>query len=341
MKKREAVEMLESRDILSAGRAADELRREMHPDGRVTFVIDRNINYTNICSSRCRFCAFHRDGEGAYVISDEELARKIRETVEIGGTQILLQGGLHPELKIDFYVRMLRFIKANFDIHIHGFSPPEITHIARQGGMDTAAVLEQLHAAGLDTIPGGGAEILSNRVRRQISPRKCTAAEWLDVMRTAHSMGIRTTATMMFGHCETVRERVEHLESIRALQEETGGFTAFIPWTFQPQNTDMAQTPAVGAFEYLKTLAVSRLYLDNIENIQASWVTQGAKIAQVALRFGANDMGGTMLEENVVRAAGVNFRMSIGEIIRVIRDGGFSPAQRDCYYNILAARAPD
>ncbi len=328
--------MLKCRDLVSLGKAADGMRRSLHPEGRVTFVVDRNINYTNICSSQCSFCAFWRLKDGAYVITEDELARKIRETIDLGGTQILLQGGLHPELKIDFYVRMLRFIKRNFDIHIHGFSPPEIIHIAGQSGMDVPAVLGELREAGLDTIPGGGAEILSERVRSEVSPHKCTASEWLDVMRTAHSLGMRTTATMMFGHVETVEERAEHFEAVRSLQDETGGFTAFIPWTFQPLHTRLERIRPSGAFEYLRVLAVSRLYLDNIENVQASWVTQGAKVAQVALRFGANDMGSTMIEENVVRAAGVDYRISVDEIIRIIREAGFRPARRDCYYNVLA-----
>ncbi len=328
--------MLKCRDLISLAKAADGVRRSLHPEGRVTFVIDRNINYTNLCSSQCSFCAFWRRKDGAYVITEDELAQKIRETIDLGGTQILLQGGLHPGLKIDFYVRMLRFIKRNFDIHIHGFSPPEIIHIARQSGMDMPAVLDELREAGLDTIPGGGAEILSERVRSEVSPHKCTASEWLDVMRTAHSLGMRTTATMMFGHVETVEERAEHFEAIRSLQAETGGFTAFIPWTFQPLHTRLEQIRPAGAFEYLRVLAVSRLYLDNIENIQASWVTQGAKIAQMALRFGANDMGSTMIEENVVRAAGVDYHIGIDEIVRIIREAGFRPARRDCYYNVLA-----
>ncbi|MFH1550433.1 MAG: cyclic dehypoxanthinyl futalosine synthase [Planctomycetota bacterium] len=335
LSKEAAVDLLKCRDLVSLGRAADGMRRSLHPEGRVTFVVDRNINYTNICSSQCSFCAFWRLKDGAYVITEDELARKIRETTDLGGTQILLQGGLHPELKIDFYVRMLRFIKRNFDIHIHGFSPPEIIHIAGQSGMDVPAVLGELREAGLDTIPGGGAEILSERVRSEVSPHKCTASEWLGVMRTAHSLGMRTTATMMFGHVETVEERAEHFEAVRSLQDETGGFTAFIPWTFQPLHTRLERIRPAGAFEYLRVLAVSRLYLDNIENIQASWVTQGAKVAQVALRFGANDMGSTMIEENVVRAAGVDYRISVDEIVRIIREAGFRPARRDCYYNVL------
>lgn len=331
-----ARELFNSKDILSIGAAADEVRRQLHPHGRVTYVVDRNINYTNVCVSECSFCAFHRpvgDAE-AYVLSREELADKIKETVALGGTQILIQGGLHPDLRLDFYCDMLRFIKKEFGVHVHGFSPPEIIHFARLEGASAADVISRLRSAGLDTIPGGGAEILSDRVRAEISPHKCTAREWLDVMRTAHEMGMRTTATMMFGHVESYSERVEHLTRIRDLQDSTDGFTAFIPWTYQPANTRMEGTTA-GGFEYLITLAISRLFLDNIPNIQASWVTQGSKIAQLALRFGANDLGSTMIEENVVRAAGVSFRMSLAEMRDIIEDAGFTPMQRDCYYNLI------
>ena len=331
----QALELLRSRDLIALGARADAMRRELHPDGRVTYIVDRNINYTDGCVSCCRFCAFWRDPAEAYVLSEDELAAKIEYTLALGGRQILLQGGLHPDLRIDFYERMLRFIKARFDVHIHGFSPPEIVHIAEASGLEIPATLERLRAAGLDTVPGGGAEILVERVRAQVSPGKCTAAQWLDVMRRAHRMGIRSTATMMFGHVETLQDRVEHLDAIRTLQDETGGFTAFIPWTFQPRNTALVGVRAAGAFAYLKTLAVSRLYLDNVENIQASWVTQGARVGQTALRFGANDMGGTMIEENVVRAAGVEFRMDADGLERIIRDAGFTPRRRDCYYNLL------
>jgi cyclic dehypoxanthinyl futalosine synthase len=302
----------------------------------ITYVVDRNINYTNVCVSKCKFCAFYRppDAPDAYVLSHEELARKIRETVELGGTQILMQGGLHPELRLDFYCEMLRFIRKEFGIHIHAFSPPEIIHISRIEGIEVAETLERMRTAGLDTIPGGGAEILAEGVRSEISPHKCTSDEWIDVMRTAHKIGMRTTATMMFGHREKYEDRVEHLARVRALQDETGGFTAFIPWTFQPHNTEIGGTTA-GGIEYLGTLAISRLFLDNIANIQASWVTQGSKIAQLALRFGANDLGSTMIEENVVRAAGVTFRMSLQEMREIIGDAGFAPRQRDCYYNLI------
>jgi cyclic dehypoxanthinyl futalosine synthase len=338
----EALELLRCDDLMGLGRAANAVRRSLHPDNFVTFIADRNINYTNICVSRCKFCAFWRNSEEGYVLSKEELARKVRETVEAGGTQILLQGGLHPDLRLDFYIDLVRFIKGNFSIHVHAFSPPEIIHFARLNAMPVRQVIAELREAGLDSIPGGGAEILSDSVRSHVSPHKCTADEWTAVMREAHLLGMRTTATMMFGHAESLFERVEHLRRIRDLQDETKGFTAFIPWTFQPGNTALAAEAAdesgktsVGGFEYLRTLAVSRLYLDNVPNIQASWVTQGLKIAQLALFFGANDMGGTMMEENVVRAAGVNFRANSAEILYVIKSAGFTPARRDTLYNLL------
>ena len=338
----DALEIFRSSDFLSLGAVADEIRKRLHPEGMITYVIDRNINYTNVCVSGCKFCAFFRslDAPDAYVLSHEELGRKIEETVELGGTQILMQGGLHPELRLDFYCEMLQFIKREFGIHIHAFSPPEIIHIARIEGIEIEEALERLRAAGLDTIPGGGAEILADGVRSEISPHKCTADEWIDVMRTAHKIGMRTTATMMFAHKEKYEDRVEHLVRIRALQDETGGFTAFIPWTFQPHNTEIGGITA-GGIEYLRTLAISRLFLDNFDNIQASWVTQGSKIAQLALRFGANDLGSTMIEENVVRAAGVTFRMSLQEMRGIISDAGFAPRQRDCYYKLIDKPSQD
>jgi len=329
----DAETLFASDDLAALGRAADRVRRRFHPEPIVTYVVDRNINYTNICASGCLFCAFHRpaDAPDAYVIDRETLRRKLRETVELGGTQILLQGGLHPELPLEWYEDLLRFIREESGLHVHGFSPPEIVHFARLSGLSVREVIERLRAAGLATIPGGGAEILSDRVRRRISPRKCSADEWIEVMRTAHGLGLRTTATMMFGHIETIADRVEHLRRIRDLQDETGGFTAFIPWTYQPRNTVLGGR-AVGGHEYLKTLAVARLYLDNIANIQASWVTQGREICQVALFFGANDVGSTMIEENVVRAAGVEYRLTRADLELIIRQIGREPRQRDCYY---------
>jgi cyclic dehypoxanthinyl futalosine synthase len=350
------VELLQSDDLLALGTAADAVRQRLHPENIVTYIIDRNINYTNVCVSRCSFCAFSRD-EGAadaYVLTHEELGAKIEEALALGATQVLLQGGMHPSLPLGFYLDMLRFIK-QYPIHVHGFSPPEIVHIARIAHLPLPECLERLRDAGLDTIPGGGAEILSDRVRREISPRKCSKAEWLEVMRTAHAMGMRTTATMMFGHVETPEDIAEHLIAVRELQDETGGFTAFIPWTFQPENTELGRVVAgsagilackpgsagfqpadAGGFSYLRVLAVSRIALDNIANIQASWVTQGGKLAQVALRFGANDMGSTMIEENVVAAAGVTYRLPKEEIVRLIETAGFEPRQRDTYYTVIA-----
>ncbi|MBI5188163.1 MAG: radical SAM protein [Nitrospirae bacterium] len=348
---------------------ADDIRKRLHPEGTVTFIVDRNINYTNICINRCRFCAFWRDEDDpeAYLLERDELFTKIEETVELGGTQILLQGGLHPELGLSYYIDLLNEIKKRFDINIHGFSPPEICYIADSSDLTIQETLRILRNAGLDSIPGGGAEILSDRVREVISPRKIRSNRWLEVMEKAHRLGMKTTATMMFGSIEKLEDIIEHLDVIRRLQDKTGGFTAFIPWSFQPGNTELSQqsivngqqslvetndqcpitndqtklrTPnselyAATAVEYLRILALSRLYLDNVKNIQASWVTQGLKLAQVALRFGANDFGSTMIEENVVASTGVSYRVSKEDIIRAIRDAGFRPAQRDTYYHII------
>ncbi|MCL5780857.1 MAG: dehypoxanthine futalosine cyclase [Firmicutes bacterium] len=332
----EGVALLNSSDLIALGAAADAVRQRLHPENRVTFIIDRNINYTNICGCKCRFCAFWREpGAGdAYVITREELYQKIDETIAAGGTELLIQGGLHPDLGLDYYIGLLKDIKERYDIHIHSFSPPEIWHIARKEGLSLREVLQKLKDAGLDSLPGGGAEILDNRVRKAISPEKITWEEWMEVMTTAHGLGMKTTATMMFGHVETAEERILHLVRVREAQEKTGGFTAFIPWSFQPRNTDLGGETASGV-EYLKTLAVARLMLDNVKNLQASWVTQGAKLAQVALRFGANDFGSTMLEENVVRAAGVTYRVALKEILHCIRDAGFRPAQRTTDYRII------
>jgi cyclic dehypoxanthinyl futalosine synthase len=332
----EALFLYEKADLLTLGALADKVRRLIHPEPVVTYVIDRNINYTNICISGCKFCAYYRapeDKEG-YVLSKGELAQKIEETKALGGTQILLQGGLHPDLPLSFYEDMLSFIKTGFDIHCHAFSPPEIIHLARLSGLSVNEVLSRLKAAGLDSIPGGGAEILSDRVRNIISPRKASTDEWLGVMEAAHGLGIRTTATMMFGHVETLEERIVHLMRIRELQDRTGGFTAFIPWPFQPRNTAL-NVRAATAHEYLKLLALSRIVLDNFPNLQASWVTQGPKVAQIALFFGANDFGSTMIEENVVAAAGVTHRLSEDEIKRIITEAGFLPRQRLMDYRFI------
>ncbi|MHB8306578.1 MAG: cyclic dehypoxanthinyl futalosine synthase [Candidatus Desulforudaceae bacterium] len=332
----EGVTLLGSDAFLPLGKAAYIARRQRHPEGVVTFVIDRNINYTNVCLSRCRFCAYYRDESAtdAFVLTYDQVLDKVRELLEVGGTQLLIQGGLHPHLDLDYYLGMLNAIKSRYQVHIHSFSPPEIVHLARRSGKSVKETLAVLQAHGLDSLPGGGAEILVDRVRREISPHKISWEEWMDVMLQAHSLGMRTTATMMFGTCETLEERVRHLVRLRDAQDRTGGFTAFIPWTFQPMNTELGSAGAT-AVDYLKMLAVSRLMLDNFDNIQASWVTQGPKVAQVALAFGANDFGSTMLEENVVRAAGAAYRVPLDEILRVIRDAGFRPAQRNTGYAII------
>lgn len=351
--KKEGLALLKTADLLGLGMMADDMRKALHPRANVSFIIDRNINYTNVCINQCRFCAFYRNEKDpdAYVLSKRKLFNKIKETIESGGTQILMQGGLHPELGIDYYVDLLKSIKRKFKIHVHGFSPPEITFIAKSAGLSIKDTLLTLQSAGLDSIPGGGAEILSDRVREKVSPKKIKSGQWLKVMEEAHKIGMKTTATMMFGSVEGPEDIIEHLEAIRRLQDKTGGFTAFIPWSFQPGNTELQglgrgkgkgfkiQNPATGV-EYLRILALSRIYLDNIPNIQASWVTQGLKMAQVALRFGANDFGSTMLEENVVAAAGVRFKVSVGDIVNAIKGAGFKPAQRDMYYNIIKYGGP-
>jgi cyclic dehypoxanthinyl futalosine synthase len=319
-------------DLYHLGFMADAIRKRLHPEPVVTYVVDRNINYTDICISACKFCAFFKapeDPQGS-MLTREELLNKIRETQELGGTQILLQGGLHPGKPLEFYEDMLRFMKET-GIHVHGFSPPEICHFAALSGLSTKDVLKRLMAAGLDSMPGGGAEILNDRVRNMLAPRKCSADHWIAVMEEAHGLGMRTTATMMFGHVETMEERLEHLQRLRDLQDRTGGFTAFIPWPFQPDNTALAAAVPIektSGFSYLRMLALSRIFLNNFDNIQASWVTQGPKIAQVSLFFGANDFGSTMIEENVVAAAGVHFRLSEQEIKHLVTDAGFEPRQR-------------
>ncbi len=324
-------------DLLSLGRRAYEARRVLHPDNLVTFCVDRNINYTNICISRCCFCAFWRDkGDSeAFLLPKVEIFKKIEETINLGGTSILIQGGLHPDLEIGYFEDLFSSIKSRYPIHIHGLSPPEIWHIARKSGLTLEDTIRRLKAAGLDSIPGGGAEILSPRVRQRLSPNKVSVEGWLEVMETAHRLGLKSTATMMFGHIEGPGDIIEHLDRIRSLQDRTGGFTAFIPWTFQPLHTGLAHIEKATAVDYLRVLAISRIYLDNVPNVQASWVTQGAKIAQLALYFGANDFGSTMIEENVVAAAGATFRMSRDEIIRCIKDAGFTPAQRDTLYRVI------
>jgi cyclic dehypoxanthinyl futalosine synthase len=332
----EGLALFKQADLLTLGEIANSLRKRLHPERLVTFIVDRNINYTNICINKCKFCAFYREAESpdAYILSREDIFTKIEETLAQGGTQILMQGGVHPDLEIDYFEDLFRSIKAHYTIQIHSLSPSEISYVAKKAGLSIKDALTRLKAAGLDSIPGGGAEILVDRVRKKVSPNKIRWRQWADVMRAAHKLGMPTTATMMFGSVETDKEIMEHLLRLRDIQDETGGFTAFIPWTYQPGNTELGGRSAT-AVEYLKVLALSRIMLDNFDNIQASWVTQGAKIAQVALEFGANDFGSTMIEENVVAAAGITFRMTKQEIVNIIRDAGYAPAQRDTRYNIL------
>ena len=332
-----ALQLLTRADLLEIGKMADTIRRRMHPENLVSFVVDRNVNYTNICESKCRFCAFYREdgATDAYLLGNEAIFDKIAELVAQGGTQLLMQGGLHPALGIEYFEELFRGIKSRFpSIQNHSLSPAEVTHIAEISRLSVAETLLRFKTAGLDSVPGGGAEILVDSVRQEISPKKIGWQGWADVMAEAARLGMPTTATMMFGSKEKAEDIVEHLFRIRELQAAGGSFTAFIPWTYQPGNTELGGTTASGV-EYLKVLALSRIVLDNIANIQASWVTQGAKMAQVALFFGANDLGGTMLEENVVAAAGCTFRISREEMIELIRGAGFRPARRTTTYQIL------
>ena len=332
----EAVALLRSRDLLTIGELASARRRAAVPGDVVTFIIDRNINYSNVCVTGCDFCAFYRDpeAEGSYILSKDEVFAKVQETLDLGGTAVMMQGGLHPDLDVRYYEDLFSSIKARYDITIHSLSPPEVLHIAKVSGLSVRETLERLRASGLDSLPGGGAEILVDRVRTHVAPKKARTDAWLGVMREAHTIGMSSTATMMFGSVETLEERVEHLRRIRDLQDETGGFRAFIPWTFQEGNTALEGVvePAT-AVDYLITLAVSRIYLDNVTNIQASWVTQGLKVGQTALHFGANDLGSTMIEENVVAAAGITFRVGADDLVRAIRAAGFIPVQRRTDYS--------
>jgi cyclic dehypoxanthinyl futalosine synthase len=334
----EGVRLLESHDLPALGRAADAVTRRLHPEPYRTYNIDRNINYTNICSAVCDFCAFFRrpkEPEG-YVIDREELMQKIQETVDLGGDQILMQGGFHPTLPIEWYEDLLCDIKRRFpQVNIHGFSPAEIHAFTKVFKRPVREILLRLRAAGLGSLPGGGAEILVDRVRRQLTRGKCLTDEWLEVCRQWHLLGGRGSATMMFGHVETLADRVEHLERLRQLQDETGGFTAFICWTFQPGTQAMKHVPPAGSFDYLRTQAVARLYLDNFANIQSSWVTQGKKIGQLALLFGANDMGSLMIEENVVAAAGTVHYLTLADIKSCIQELGFIPRRRNVFYQLL------
>ncbi len=334
----DGMELFGSDDLITIGMLADSVRRKKHPEPVVTYIIDRNINYTNVCATECTFCAFYAkvgDENKSYTLTNEELGNKIQETIDLGGSRILLQGGLNPDLGLDYYEDTFRFIKSNYKIWLHALSPEEVVFISRQSGLKTRDVIKRLVEAGLDSIPGGGAEILVDSVRDRIAPKKCTSDEWLGVMNEAHRLGLRTTATMMFGHVETYEDRLQHMMVVRELQDRTGGFTAFIPWTFQPRNTELAENhdnlrEKSSAFDYLKTLAISRLMVDNIDSIQVSWVTQGLKIAQIALTFGADDFGSLMIEENVVSAAGTKHfsGFSLSHITRAIKSAGYEPVQR-------------
>ncbi|MEO8268688.1 MAG: cyclic dehypoxanthinyl futalosine synthase [Aureliella sp.] len=334
----EGLELLRSHELTAIGSAADQVTRRMHPEPFRTYNIDRNINYTNICTAVCDFCAFYRSpkSDEGYVLPRAVLLQKIEETVALGGNQILMQGGLHPKFKLDWYEELLADIKGEFpQVNIHGFSPPEIHHFTKLNHLSLREVLERLKQAGLGSLPGGGAEILVDRVRGEITRGKVMTDDWLNVMRVWHELGGISSATMMFGHVETLEERIEHLERLRALQDETSGFSAFICWTFQPDHTDLAHLSPKGAFEYLHTQAVARLYLDNIPNIQSSWVTQGLKIGQLAMLYGANDMGSLMIEENVVAEAGTVHLLTLDQIRDAISELGYQPRQRDVFYQLV------
>lgn len=334
----EGLALLESHDLVAIGEAANAVTKRLHPEPYRTYNIDRNINYTNVCSAVCDFCAFFRKPKSpeGYVLDKETIYKKIEETVALGGDQILMQGGMNPDLPLEWYEDLLRSLKGRFpQVNLHCFSPPEIHALHKLSKLPVRTVLERLKAAGLGSLPGGGGEILVDRVRKGMTRGKCLTDEWLNVCREWHLLGGKGSATMMFGHIETLAERIEHLERLRQLQDETGGFTAYICWTFQPDHTDMAHIPPVGSFEYLKTQAVSRLYLDNIPNIQSSWVTQGEKIGGLALHFGANDMGSLMIEENVVAEAGTVHHLTLETIRSLIRDAGYIPRQRNVYYEYI------
>jgi cyclic dehypoxanthinyl futalosine synthase len=328
--------------LLDLGLEADRVRERLHPRGVVSYIVDRNINYTNVCVADCGFCAFYRrpkHGEG-YTLSYEQIGEKIEETKALGGQQILIQGGHNPYIPFEWYLDLLRYIKQHHPIHIHGFSPSEVDFFATRFRLDAGEVIRELQQAGLDSIPGGGGEILVQRVRDLVAPKKAGADRWLEIMELAHQAGMKTSVTMMYGIGETLAERLEHLERVRAVQARTGGFTAFICWPLQPENTPtMSHMPRTDALEYLRTVAISRIVLDNVPNLQSSWVTMGMKIGQLALRFGCNDFGSLMLEENVVSAANTTHRTTIGELERLIVDAGFRPAQRRQDYTLLPAVA--
>jgi cyclic dehypoxanthinyl futalosine synthase len=338
----EGVELFASRDLHKLGRAAHAVTMRLHPEPYRTFNIDRNVNYTNVCAAVCDFCAFYRkSGDAdAYVLPREELYQKIEETIALGGDQILMQGGMHPSLKLEWYEELLRDLRTRYPaVNLHAFSPPEIWHFHKLNKLPLREVLQRLKDAGMGSLPGGGGEILVDRVRKELTKGKALTDEWLEVSRVWHQLGGRSTCTMMFGHVETEAERIEHLDRLRSLQDETGGFTAFICWTMQPGHK-MSDFPEAGAFEYLRTQAIARLYLQNIPNIQSSWVTQGGKIGQVALFFGANDMGSLMIEENVVASAGTVHYLTLEEIKRSIREAGWEPRQRNVFYQLIEERVP-
>jgi cyclic dehypoxanthinyl futalosine synthase len=335
----DAVTLLRSRDLVAVGRVADEVRRRLNDASRITFIVDRNLNYTNVCYTDCDFCAFYRrpgDTREGYLLPKPVIFKKIEETLAIGGTGVLMQGGHHPDLGIDYYEDLFSSIKRRYAVHLHALSPSEVQHVARRSKLTIWETLARLRDAGLDSLPGGGAEVLVDRVRAIIAPKKTKTDEWLDVMRQAQRLGMSTTATMMYGHVETIEERVEHMRRIRELQDETGGFRAFISWTFQRDGNRLealvADDDMPTSFDYLLTQAVSRIYLDNVPHIQSSWVTQGMKVGQVALAFGADDMGSVMIEENVVSAAGTTHRTSTEELVHLIRSLGKTPVQRDTLY---------
>ena len=336
----EALKLFTDGDLLELGRQADAIRKKKFGN-MTTFIIDRNINYTNVCKNECKFCAFWRrkNQSGSYLLSHEEILEKVRETCAAGGTQVMIQGGLHPDLDLNYYEEMLRLIKKNFDITIHSFTATEIQHFANCAGLTILETLKRLQAAGLDSLPGGGAEILVDEVRKKISPKKIMTDDWLNVMRVAHSIGMKSTATMVIGFGETLSQRLEHMEKIRNLQNETGGFRAFITWTYQPSKILGGQK--VSAQDYMKTLALTRIFMDNVEHIQGSWVTQGERIGQLTQTFGADDLGSIMLEENVVRAAGTSFEMSTNKMINLIRSAGKIPAQRNTKYEVIGVRGQD
>ena len=334
---REYVELYERAPLLELGQLADRARWKLHPDDTVTYIIDRNINYTNVCVADCKFCAFYRRPKHAegYVLSFEEIGKKIDELKAIGGVQILIQGGHNPYIPFEWYLELMRYIKRHHPIHIHGFSPSEIDFFAGRFGMTIEDVIRELVAAGLDSVPGGGGEILVQEIRDRVAKKKAGADRWLEVMETAHRLGLKTSVTMMYGLGETLGDRIEHLFRVREVQARTGGFTAFITWPLQPEHTEMEYMPKTDAATYLRTQAIARIVLDNVPNIQASWVTMGPKIGQIALRFGANDFGSLMMEENVVSAAGTTYRMTLDEMRRLIADGGYRPKMRRQDYTIL------